>query len=86
MSFVSAADLFREGLSVLFRAFLIMEGEDIKGNFLELYQKCRQIAPEFEEIEDDIDFINQVTIDDNPEDLVDAANEVWDFVTEYISE
>jgi hypothetical protein len=72
---------FRNGVSNLFKAFLISHGKMPLGEIKQLYFQCREIEPEFETIGDELDYLFIPQLAETDSELIcDAANEVWDLV------
>jgi HEPN domain-containing protein len=78
--------------SALLRAFLLLKGEEPSGaNLRHLWNQCAGIEPEFLEIQEIIDYLmpDEPWDDLDSEDfseILDAANELWDFVVGYFPE
>jgi hypothetical protein len=79
--------LFLQGIASLFKAFLNANGVEGTGDLLGLFYECKQLKPEFEDIEEELECLLKVdlTIVD-AEDLSDSANEIWDFVIDFVSD
>ena len=78
--------LFRKGIDLMFHAYFRMKQIDFKGDLGEIFQKCLEIEPEFEAIADAVADLTEDNQAVDAEAMVDAANEIWDFVTELISD
>ncbi|HEX2954793.1 MAG TPA: HEPN domain-containing protein [Bacillota bacterium] len=76
----------------LMRAFLLLKGEEPAGsNLRNLWNQCATVEAEFLEIQELIDYITpDEPLDDlDSEDfseILDAANELWDFVVGFFPE
>lgn len=79
---------FREGISQLLKAFLYLHDANAAGDYLELFEACRRIEPDFERIESEIRLVGAADPLEygSEDDLADAANEIWDFLIDLISE
>lgn len=74
-------EYFRQGIANLCRAFLTVNGQEPLGDLRALYFQCRKLEPEFETIDEVMDyFIDPDSGMDDPEICNDAANEIWDFI------
>lgn len=79
--------LFIQGISRLLQAFLMVNGVESTGTMHELFSECQQVEPKFEEIEEAFDsLIGADPAGEDPEEMVDWANEIWDFVVDYVSD
>jgi len=85
-SLAESAGLFREGVVRLFEAFLLANDSPAIGESADLYRRCREIDPDFAAIAAEAQYLNAPVTELNEEDLADAANEIWDFVIDLISE
>jgi hypothetical protein len=79
--------LFLQGISLLFKAFLNANGVAGTGDLLGLFYECKQLEPEFEDIEAELLSL----LEANPallegENLCDSANEIWDFVVDFVND
>ena len=81
-----AVVFFRKGVGLLFQAYLSMADTESSGNFGEDYQKCLAVEPEFEQIEEAFELLSENNHNVDAEDIIDAANEIWDFISELISD
>lgn len=79
---------FREGINQLLRAFLYLHDANAAGDCLELFEACRRLDPEFDTIEPEIRLVatEGFVMAADADELADAANEVWDFIIDLISE
>jgi hypothetical protein len=79
--------LFLQGISLLFKAFLYSNGVEGTDDLLGLFHECQQLEPDFEAIETELECLLEINYDHmEPEDLIDAANEIWDFVIDFMSD
>ena len=79
-------DLFLRGIALLLRAFLAANAIDSTGTLRELFDECKQLEEEFEDIEDEFDaLINADLSFNDAEDISDSANEIWDFVIDLVT-
>jgi hypothetical protein len=77
-----AIRLFREGIGELYKTFILFQDKEPEGNLSELFQQCLSLNSEFEVIETEQSyFVAEDFSELDPEMIVDAANEIWDFVS-----
>lgn len=83
--FAASLAAFRQGISSLFSAFLMDNEVAVpkQVTLRELFTNCSALEPEFEAIEAEVDWIEYPESDDS-EELVDMANEIWDFVIDLL--
>ena len=82
-----AVRLFQEGIGELYKAFILFSEGEPKGNFGELYHQCLGLNSEFDVIETEQGyFVTDDLSQLDPETVVDAANEIWDFVSGLLEE
>ena len=80
-------EYFRQGIGNLCRAFLTVNSQEPLGDLRALYFQCRKLEPEFETIDEVMDyFIDPGSGVDDPEIFNDAANEIWDFIVSLLLE
>jgi hypothetical protein len=72
--------LFKQGIALLFQAFLTAEGIEANGDLFWLFNECRRLEPSFEAIEAEVEQIIEADSMVDAEELSDIANEIWDFV------
>ncbi len=73
--------LFRQAVSNLLNAYLIIKGLGEEGDLAELFRECREIDSEFEIIQSEIEYLVDVAPQEvEGEELTDKANEIWDFI------
>lgn len=73
--------LFRRAVSNLFNVYLAINGVEGAGSLAELFLECVKIDSEFETIRPEVEFLTTVIPKEaDTEELVDQANEIWDFI------
>lgn len=78
--------LFLQGIILLFKAFLNANGVAGTGDLLGLFYECQQLEPEFEDIEAELECLLEIDFaNSDAETLCDSANEIWDFVVDFMS-
>jgi hypothetical protein len=78
---VAGYQLLRQAINSLSKAYLIANGREPLGDLKALFFQCRKLNPEFEMIEDEmVVFADPDHSEPDSETIVDAANEIWDFV------
>ena len=84
--FEQGRQLFREAVSHLERAYLITVAADsvVPGDLpvdvAALFELCLQVEPDFETIQAEIDLLAGTADAANGEMIIDAVNEIWDFM------
>jgi hypothetical protein len=82
----TARRLFLQGIVLVFKAFLNVNGVEGTGELIGLLNECKQLEADFEAIEAEVEFLWEADPESlDPEDLSDCANEIWDFVIDFIS-
>jgi len=81
-----SAAKFREGVAQLLKAFLHLHEEDADDGLEQLFAACKRLEPSLEAIEDEVKLLLDAPESVDSEDLIDAANEIWDYVIDLISE
>ena len=76
--------LFLEGISNLLRGFLAASETETDGGLSELFFRCKQVEPEFETVEAEVDLLLDAETED-VEKITDSANEIWDFVIDLVT-
>lgn len=76
--------LFLEGIAALLRGFLAASGIETDGGLNELFVRCKQVEPEFETVEAEVDLLLDAETED-VEKITDSANEIWDFVIDLVT-
>jgi hypothetical protein len=73
--------LFRQGIENLYRAFILFNDAEPRGGLDELFKQCLSLEPEFEVIDTEQGYFaaGDASLSDE-ETMIDAANEIWDFV------
>lgn len=73
---------FQQAITRMEQAYLMSRGEVPFGDLSGLFEKCRILDPEFEQIAEEISFLAAINPDvpEEPDSVGDAANEVWDFM------
>lgn len=78
---LESRSLFQSAVSNLLKAYLLSQGIEKKDGMAELYQECVKNNPEFESIQSEVDYlINAAPHELDGEELIDKANEIWDFI------
>lgn len=77
---------FREGVAQLLKAFLYLHDQNAGGSLEQLFAHCKQIDPSLEAVEEEVELLLDDPESVDGEDLIDAANEIWDYVIDLISE
>lgn len=79
---LESISLFRRAVSNLLKVYLFSQGVERRdGMTEELYRECVKINPEFESIKLEVDYLFNVAPDElDGEELIDKANEIWDFI------
>lgn len=74
--------LFQQAITKMEQAYLMPNGEIPFGDLSGLFEKCRAMEPDFEQIADEIAFLAAITSDttEDPDAVCDTANEIWDFM------
>jgi hypothetical protein len=79
--------LFLQGISLLLKAFLNANGVAGSGDLMGLFYECKQLEPDFEDIEAELVCLLEADPTKlDTEDLCDSANEIWDFVVDFVSD
>jgi len=77
--------LFQQAISNLFKLYLITNGQEPLGDLKALFFQCQKYNAEFEVVEDVMSiFVDSVLNELDNETIIDAANEIWDFVMEML--
>lgn len=77
---------FREGVAQLLKAFLYLHDQEVDGSMEQLFASCKQLEPSLEEIEEEVELLLDDPESVDAEDLIDAANEIWDYMIDLISQ
>jgi hypothetical protein len=86
-SMATGSQLFLQGVALLFRAFLNANGVEGTGDLLGLFYECKQLEPNFADIREELDCLLEADLAGlDSEDLSDTANEIWDFVIDFVSD
>lgn len=81
----SAQDLFAQGVNCLLKAFLMFNNQVAEGELATLFAQCFKINSEFEAVRDELELLATLNPGYTDNELViDAANEIWDFVIELL--
>lgn len=78
--------LFKQGIGKLFQAYLTLNEEDANGDFGQMAEACQRIDPSFEAVDNELKLFMGNPAEISADDLVDAANEVWDFIIDLLVE
>jgi len=74
-------ELFRQAVRNLLTSYLTIKGIEGEGDLVELYQECSRIVPDFEIIQPEIEYLIEADPEAvDGEELIDKANEIWDFI------
>lgn len=77
--------LFQQAISNLFKVYLSNNGQEPLGDLKALFFQCQKYNAEFDVIEDVMGiFIEPVRNELDNETIIDAANEIWDFVMDML--
>ena len=83
---VEILPLLRRAVSSMLKAFLRANDLEIAGDIETLFQRCREIEPEFAAIAAEVSsLLGAAAVELESEIALDSANEVWDFITEAVS-
>ncbi len=73
--------LFRQAVLNLLNAYLFIKGVERHGGLAELFHECSKVNSEFETIQSEIEYLISVSPEEvDGEELIDKANEIWDFI------
>lgn len=73
--------LFRQAVRNLLNSYLTIKGIEGEGGLVELFQECSRIVPDFEIIQPEIEYLVAAAPEEvDGEELIDKANEIWDFI------
>jgi hypothetical protein len=71
----------QKGIAVLCAALLKQYDREIDGELPELFRRCLEINADLEAVAAEVEWlIGPGEPDDDTEELIDAANEIWDFM------
>ena len=77
--------IIHQGLGKLLQAFLVANDRRSPSGLKEQFELCMEIEPEFVSVEDEMDFLLSVVPEEvESEDVIDTANEVWDFMIDLL--
>ena len=77
--------LLRHAVSNMLKAFLSARELETAGDIATLFQRCREIEPEFAAIAAEVSsLLGAAAVELESEIALDSANEVWDFITEAV--
>lgn len=80
-------NLLRRAVANLFNTYLLINGVEDTGSLVEMYRECETINPEFETIRTEVEYLNTVIPGEvDAEELLDQANEIWDFIEGVLTE
>lgn len=75
--------LFQQAISDLCKVYLATNGQEPLGDLKALFFQCQKHNPEFEALGDAMSvFIDPEPHELDSETVIDAANEIWDFIME----
>lgn len=77
--------LIQQGVGKLLQAYLITNEKRSPTRLREQFELCQQLEPDFASIEEELEYLLSVNPQEaEAEDVIDTANEVWDFVTDLL--
>ncbi|TCL56039.1 hypothetical protein EDC14_105220 [Hydrogenispora ethanolica] len=77
--------LLQQGVGKLLQAYLIANEKRSPTRLREQFELCQQIEPDFASIEEELEYLLSVNPKEaEAEDVIDTANEIWDFVTDLL--
>lgn len=77
--------LIRQGIGKLLQAYLTANDKIPATGLRDQFDACLQLEPDFVSIEDEVEYLLTVVPEEvEPEEVVDTANEVWDFIIDLL--
>ncbi len=82
-----SCQLVNQGVGKLLQAYLILNEKRPPVGLREQIELCLDLEPDFVSIEAELEYLSTANPEAiNAEDLIDTANEVWDFLTDLLNQ